>query len=93
VQDGEGGLFHPAKVKTDPDRIGEDLDGLGVKIVRVGLAATGMVNGLYPALANRGVPIDCMAARLVSLVLKANRNKSARTDARGLATMIRTGAQ
>jgi transposase len=62
-------------------------------ITKVGLEAGAMSAWLYTELSTLGLPMLCLEAYQASEFLKAQRNKTDRNDARGLAQMVRMGGE
>ena len=58
---------------------------------RIGLEAGPLSQWLFSALAEAGLPAICVETRHMRAVLKAQINKTARNDARGMAQMMRAG--
>ena len=52
-----------------------------------------MSQHLFFGLTAEGFDVVCMEARQVSAALSAMRNKTDKTDARGIAQILRTGAK
>lgn len=60
-------------------------------IERVGFEAGAMSQHLFFGLQEEGFDVVCMEARQVSAALSAMRNKTDKTDAKGIAQILRTG--
>lgn len=60
-------------------------------IERVGFEAGAMSQHLFFGLQENGFDVVCMEARQVSAALSAMRNKTDKTDAKGIAQILRTG--
>jgi transposase len=60
-------------------------------IERVGCETGAMSQHLFFGLTAEGFDVVCMKARQVSAALSAMRNKTDKTDARGIAQILRTG--
>ena len=60
-------------------------------IERVGFEAGAMSQHLFFGLQENGFDVICMEARQVSAALSAMRNKTDKTDAKGIAQILRTG--
>src|SRR5262249_59716506 len=58
---------------------------------RIGLEAGPLSQWLYGALAEAGLPVNCVETRHMQAALKAQINKTDRNDARGMAQMMRVG--
>lgn len=91
VVDETGKLLKEAKVPTEPEAIAGLLAKGGFTCKRVGLEAGPMSQWLYAKLAAAGLPVICVEARHMRSALAAQRNKTDRTDARGIAQMMRVG--
>jgi transposase len=62
-------------------------------IMKVGLEAGAISSWLYTELSKVGLPMLCLEAFQASEFLKAQRNKTDKNDARGLAQMVRMGGE
>ena len=62
-------------------------------VVKVGLEAGAMSAWLCTELSKLGLPMLCMEAFQAAAFLKAQRNKTDKNDARGLAQMVRMGGE
>jgi len=91
IVDDTGKLVREAKVATEPEAILALLMKGGLAIERVGLEAGQLSQWLYSALAEANVPVICVETRHMRAALSAQRNKSDRNDARGIAQMMRVG--
>lgn len=91
VVDETGKLVKEAKVPTGPEAIASLLAKGGYACKRVGLEAGPMSQWLYAELAAAGVPVICVEAQHMRSALPAQRNKTDRHDARGIAQMMRVG--
>src|SRR5207244_2058674 len=60
-------------------------------IERIVLEAGAFSQWLYGALAEAGLPVVCVETRHMKAALSAQRNKTDRNDARGIAQMMRVG--
>ena len=89
VVDETGKVLKEAKVPTEPDVIASLLAKGGYACKRVGLEAGPMSQWLYAELAAAGLPVICVEARHMRSALSAQRNKTDRNDARGIAQMMR----
>jgi transposase len=65
--------------------------GAGGNVKRIGFETGALSGHLYHGLKALGWPVVCMDARHAHGVLKAQRVKTDRNDARGLAQLVRTG--
>ena len=91
VVDESGKLLKEAKVPTEPEAIAALLTRGGFTCKRVGLEAGPMSQWLYAELAAVGLPVICVEAQHMRSALSAQRNKTDRNDARGIAQMMRVG--
>lgn len=91
VVDETGKVLKEAKVPTEPEVIASLLEKGGYACRRVGLEAGPMSQWLYAELAAAGLPVICVEARHMRSALSAQRNKTDRNDARGIAQMMRVG--
>ena len=91
VVDETGKLLKEAKVPTEPGSIASLLAKGGYVCKRVGLEAGPMSQWLYAELAAVGLPVICVEAQHMRSALAAQRNKTDRNDACGIAQMMRVG--
>jgi len=91
VVDETGKLLKEAKVPTEPGSIASLLAKGSYVCKRVGLEAGPMSQWLYAELAAAGLPVICVEAQHMRSALAAQRNKTDRNDARGIAQMMRVG--
>ncbi len=91
VIDETGRLLKEAKIPTEPEAIASLLAKGGFACKRVGLEAGPMSQWLYAELAAVGLPVICVEAQHMRSALSAQRNKTDRNDARGIAQMMRVG--
>src|SRR5438094_5580516 len=91
VVDKGGKIFREAKVATEPTAILAVLMDETHAIERIGLEAGAFSQWLYGALADAGLPVVCVETRHMKAALSAQRNKTDRNDARGIAQMMRVG--
>jgi transposase len=92
VMERDGAVVREGVVETTPQAIIGFLRGEGRRSVRVGLETWGMAQWLYEGLAKARLPVICIGAREAHGILKAQRNKTDRNDARGIAEIMRIGA-
>ena len=86
VVDKVGKVFREVKVATEPTAILAVLKDETLAIERIGLEA-----GAFSHLAEAGLPVVCVETRHMKAALSAQRNKTDRNDARGIAQMMRVG--
>ena len=91
VVDETGKLLKEARVPTEPEAIASLLAKGGFACKQVGLEAGPMSQWLYAELAAAGLPVICVEAQHMRSALSAQRNKTDRNDARGIAQMMRVG--
>jgi transposase len=93
IVDGKGARVKEGKALTEPS----DIYAWIIKhvdrklIMKVGLEAGAMSAWLYTELSKLGLPMLCMEAFQAAEFLRAQRNKTDKNDARGLAQMVRMG--
>jgi transposase len=90
VVDDMGKILKEAKVPTEPEAISL-LAKVSYACKRIGLEAGPMSQWLYAELAAAGLPVICVEAQHMRSALAAQRNKTDRNDARGIAQMMRVG--
>lgn len=78
-------------VVTDPEAIKTALKPYLSRLRRVGHEAGSLLPWLHPELLRLGLPALCLETQHVRAALKAQRNKTDRADALGLAHLMRTG--
>ena len=91
IVDETGKIVREAKVVSEPEAIIAVLTEPGIACCRIGLEAGPLAQWLYAALADAGLPVICVEARHMKAALSAQRNKSDRKDAGGIAQMMRVG--
>ena len=91
VVDKGGKVFREVKVATEPTAILAVLKDETLAIERIGLEAGAFSQWLYGALAEAGLPVVCVETRHMKAALSAQRNKTDRNDARGIAQMMGVG--
>lgn len=77
-----------------PCEVGDIADCLAAfeyPVERIGFEAGALSQHLYFGLQSSGFDVVCMEARQVSAALSAMRNKTDKTDAKGIAQILRTG--
>lgn len=87
----EGALIREGEVPTEPMAINQWLKALGLPMERVGLEAGGLTPWLCHELLGMGWPAICIETRHAAAAMKAQRVKTDRNDARGIAHIMRTG--
>jgi transposase len=91
VVDGDGKIVMEVVVATDPEAIRSAMEGYADRLLRVGHEAGSLSPWLHRRLAELGLPVFCLETRHVHAALKAQRNKTDRNDARGIAQLVRSG--
>jgi transposase len=93
VVDGDGKMLHEGRAGSDPKLLREHIEGHAKswQIKRIGLETGPLSGHIHQGLQAAGLPVICMDARHAHGVLKAQREKTDRNDARGLAQLVRTG--
>ena len=91
VVDDKGNVALQVAVVTDPDAIKAALKPYLGRLRRVGHEAGALSPWLHGELLKRGLPAVCLETQHVRAALKAQRNKTDKTDALGLAHLMRTG--
>ena len=91
VMNESGNIFRESEVATEPAAIHEWLSKVGFPLERVGLEAGGLSPWLCRELLSLGHPAICIETRHAKAAMDAQRVKTDRNDARGIAHMMRTG--
>jgi transposase len=91
IVDSKGKVHLERELPCEIMDIVECLARFGHPIERVGFEAGAMSQHLFFGLQGEGLDVVCMEARQVSAALSAMRNKTDRTDAKGIAQILRTG--
>ena len=91
VVDGSGAIVEELKTGTEPEAIRSALQGYADRLKRVGHEAGALSPWLHRGLQRLGLPMFCLETRHVHAALKAQRNKTDRNDARGIAQLVRAG--
>lgn len=91
VIDENGRTVFECSVVCEIDAIGDCLAALPVDGLRIGFEAGAMSQHLFFGLQAAGFDVVCMEARQVNAALSAMRNKTDKTDARGIANVLRSG--
>jgi len=93
IVDAEGRVLKEAKIVSDPEEIASWIMRSGYACEKIGLASGSTSAWLQAGLVVRGLPAICIDARHASAMLQAGlRNKSDRSDARGIAHLMRMNA-
>jgi transposase len=91
IVDKAGKVVREIKVATEPEAVVAALSEEALAVERIGLEAGALSQWLYSALAEAGLPVICVETRHMKAALSAQRNKTDRNDARGIAQMMRVG--
>ncbi|MEO9517080.1 MAG: IS110 family transposase [Paracoccaceae bacterium] len=91
IVDNKGGVCLERELACEVDDIVDCLAAFELPIKRVGFEAGAMSQHLFFGLQSEGFDVVCMEARQVSAALSAMRNKTDKTDAKGIAQILRTG--
>lgn len=91
VIDGNGRTVRERTVACEVDEITACLQDMPSPAIRVGFEAGAMSQHLFFGLKAAGCDVVCMEARQVNAALSAMRNKTDKTDARGIAQVLRAG--
>jgi transposase len=91
VVDREGEIVFETEVETDPVIIVEVLKPWAATLRGLGHEAGALAPWLHAGLLDAGIPTSCLETRHVRASLGAQRNKTDRNDARGIAQLMRTG--
>jgi transposase len=87
----DGTVVFETTVPTEPEAIALALRPFGTRLRKVGHEATGWSAWLHRALEDLGLPMVLLETRHAAAALAAQRNKTDRNDARGLAQLVRSG--
>ena len=91
IVDQDGTTVRETKAKTDPQAIHAALKDHATGLIRVGVEASSLGSWLHDELAELDLPMVVIDARHARAAIEAQRNKTDRNDARGLAQIMRTG--
>ena len=91
VVDATGRIVREAKVASEPEALIGWLRGLGLALARVGLEAGPLSQWLYAAMRDASLAVELLETRHVRDAFKAMPIKTDRTDARGIAQLMRLG--
>jgi len=91
VVDAAGEIVAETVVASEPAAIGAALEPYKDRLARVGHEAGSLSPWLHRGLQRLGLPMFCLETRHVHAALKAQRNKTDRNDARGIAQLVRSG--
>ncbi|BBB97199.1 MULTISPECIES: IS110 family transposase [Bradyrhizobium] len=91
VVDDRGAVALQTTVVTDPEAIKTALKPYLARLRRLGHEAGALSPWLHPELVKLGLPAVCLETLHVRAALNAQRNKTDKTDALGIAHIMRTG--
>jgi len=91
VNSRDGSIVLETTVPTDPESIFLVLEPYLPRLQRVGHEATSWSAWLHRELERRGVPMVLLETHHTARMLEAQRNKTDKNDARGLAQLVRSG--
>lgn len=91
IVDSKGKVWLERELPCEVADIAACLEAFDHPVERVGFEAGALSQHLYFGLQSLGFDIVCMEARQVNAALSAMRNKTDRTDAKGIAQILRTG--
>jgi transposase len=91
VVDVAGRIVREAKVACEPEVLINWFSKLGVSMARIGLEAGPLSQWLYAGMREAGLPVELLETRHVRDAFKAMPVKTDRTDARGIAQLMRLG--
>ena len=91
IVDRDGKIIKECRTETEPMAIRFALDGYADRLHRVGLEAQAFSPWLFTELRGMGLPAIVVEAVHMQKALSAQRNKTDRNDARGIAHMMRVG--
>lgn len=91
VSSDDGSIVFETEVPTEPELIAAALEPYASRLRRVGHEAGALAPWLQRELEALGFPMVVLETRHAHGVLKAQRNKTDRNDARGLAQLVRSG--
>ena len=91
VVDDKGKVALETTVVTDPETIKAALKPYLGRLRRLGHEAGSLSPWLHPELLKLGLPAVCLETQHVRAALKAQRNKTDKADALGIAHLMRTG--
>ncbi len=91
VVDSQGKILKEAKVSSEPDALVEFFETLSFAVNRIGLEAGPLYQWLHAGLQRAGFETVLLETRHVKAALSAMTVKTDRSDARGIAQLIRMG--
>lgn len=91
VIDARGGVVRDVKVAREPGALSELFHRVGLAMARIGLEAGPLSHWLCAELRAAGLHVVCLESRQVKAALAAQKIKTDRNDAYGIAQIVRTG--
>src|SRR5215212_5784844 len=91
IVDAQGKILKEAKVACEPEALIAWLAAHGTAMARIGLEAGPLSQWLLAEMKAAGLPVELLETRHVRAAFKAMPVKTDRTDARGLAQLMRLG--
>lgn len=91
ILDANGNTVREAKIASEPEAVVTALWDDRANLALIGLEAGPLSQWLFDGLVEAGFPVVCCETRHTKAFLKARRTKTDRSDARGIAQMLRTG--
>jgi len=91
IVDSKGEVYLERELPCEIEDIANFLAAFEHPVERIGFEAGALSQHLYFGLQSKGFDVVCMEARQVSAALSAMRNKTDKTDAKGIAQILRTG--
>lgn len=91
IVNNNGDIVHEAMVPSEPDDIIAFLQSTALTFERIGLEASGLAIWLCRMLIQADFPAVCIESYKTSVFLAAQKMKTDRNDARGIAQMMRCG--
>lgn len=91
VVDEAGKIVRDLKVASEPQALIDYFRSSGLPLERIGLEAGPLSQWLCAGLRTAGFHVVCLETRQVKAALSAQKNKTDRNDARGIAQIVRTG--
>src|SRR5918997_5703016 len=91
IVDAQGKIVKEAKVASEPEGLIAWFAAHGTPMARIGLEAGPLSQGLFAGLTAAGLAVELLETRHVRAAFKAMPVKTDRTDARGIAQLMRLG--
>ena len=91
VVDLKGAIVEELNLPCEVEPISAHIRAAGYEVERLGFEAGAMSQMLFHGLVDEGFETVCMESRQVAAALSAMRNKTDKTDARGIAHILRAG--